>query len=132
MNIGYDTGSWGAAFGGESNDNVGLAVQAACDEAVQFLIKQLPNLQWTGSVVMNREGTIYVNRGSREGIAVGRRFIVGDVEVIRDPDTGEILDEDMTTIATLEVTKVKEKLSYCSVVSGDAGAVEKGMTIHLP
>ncbi len=132
MNVGYDTGSWGAAFGGESNDNVGLAVQAACDEAVQFMIKQLPSFQWTGSVVMNKSGTIYVNRGEREGVGVGQRFIVGDVEVIRDPDSGEILDEDMTTIATLEVTKVKEKLSYCSVVSGDAGAVEKGMTIHIP
>ncbi|MEN8163238.1 MAG: CsgG/HfaB family protein [Acidobacteriota bacterium] len=132
MNIGYDTGSWGAAFGGESNDNVGLAVQAACDEAVQFLIKQLPNFQWTGSVVMNKSGTIYVNRGEREGVGVGQQFIVGDVEVIRDPDTGEILDEDMTTIATLEVTKVKEKLSYCNVVSGDAASVEKGMTIHIP
>lgn len=132
MNVGYNTGSWGAAFGGESNDNVGLAVQAACDEAVQFLIKQLPNIQWTGSVVMNREGKIYVNRGEREGIAVGQRFTVGEVEVIRDPDTGEVLDEDMTIVATLEVTKVKEKLSYCDVVSGDAASVGKGMTIHLP
>ncbi len=132
MNVGYNTGSWGAAFGGESNDNVGLAIQAACDEAVQFLIKQLPNFQWTGSVVMNKSGTIYVNRGEREGVGVGQRFIVGDVEVIRDPDTGEILDEDMTMIATLEVTKVKEKLSYCNVVSGDAASVAKGMTVHIP
>ncbi len=132
LSVGYDTGSWGAAFGGESNDNVGLAIQAACDEAVQFMIKQLPNIQWTGSVVMNKNGTIYVNRGTREGVEVGQHFIVGDVEVIRDPDTGEILDEDMTTIATLEVTKVKEKLSYCNVISGDASAIEKGMSVHIP
>ena len=30
------------------------------------------------------------------------------------------------------LTKVKEKLSYCNVVSGDAALVEKGMTIHIP
>lgn len=132
LSLGYNTGGWGAAFGGEKNDNLGLAVQAACDEAVQFMIGQLPNIQWTGSVVLNKNGTIYVNRGEREGITLGQRFTVGDVEVIRDPDTGEVLDEDMTTIATLEVTKVKEKLSYCSVVSGDAASVEKGMTVHLP
>ena len=28
--VGYSSANWGAAFGGESNDNVGLAVQAAC------------------------------------------------------------------------------------------------------
>jgi curli biogenesis system outer membrane secretion channel CsgG len=132
MSVGYDTGSWGAAFGGEKNDNVGLANQAACDEAVQFLLSQLPNISWTGTVVMNKGGKIYVNRGEREGVSVGQRFTVGEVEVIRDPDTGEVLDEDMTVLATLSADKVKEKLSICSVVEGDAAAVEKGMAIHLP
>ncbi|MCD4749845.1 MAG: CsgG/HfaB family protein [Thermoanaerobaculales bacterium] len=132
MSIGYNTGDWGAAFGGESNDNVGLAIQAACDEAVQFLIAQLPSIQWTGSVVMVKDGQVYVNRGEREGISVGQLFTVGDVEVIRDPDTGEILDESMTILATLETTRVKEKLSICSVTLGDAAGIEKGMTIHLP
>ena len=129
--IGYSTGSWGAAFGGEKNDNVGLAVQDACAQAVDFLQAQLPNIAWTGSVVMVKDGKVYINRGSREGVGVGRQFVVGEVEVLRDPDTGEVLDEDMTEIATLKVDEVKEKLSICSVTSGDAGAVAKGMAIHL-
>ena len=54
------------------------------------------------------------------------------VQLLRDPDTGEVLDEDMTQIATLEATEVKEKLAICSVTSGDAGAIAKGMAIHLP
>ena len=41
------------------------------------------------------------------------------------------LDEDLTDIAALEVSQVKEKLSICSVTSGDAGAVAKGMAVHL-
>jgi curli biogenesis system outer membrane secretion channel CsgG len=130
-NLGYSTGSWGAAFGGEKNDNVGLAVQDACAQAVDFLKAQLPNIAWTGSVVMVKDGKVYVNRGSREGVGVGRQFVVGEVEVLRDPDTGEVLDEDMTEIAALRVDEVKEKLSICSVTSGDAGAVAKGMAIHL-
>ncbi|HSN57155.1 MAG TPA: CsgG/HfaB family protein [Candidatus Sulfomarinibacteraceae bacterium] len=130
-NLGYSTGSWGAAFGGEKNDNVGLAVQDACAQAVDFLKAQLPNIAWTGSVVMVKDGKVYVNRGSREGVGVGRQFVVGEVEVLRDPDTGEVLDEDMTEIASLRVDEVKEKLSICSVTSGDAGAVAKGMAIHL-
>ena len=132
MNVGYATGDWGANMGGFKNDNVGKAVQAAVVEAVEFLLNQLSDIPWTGSVVMAKGDKIYVNRGSREGVAAGQRFIVGEVEVIRDPDTGEVLDEDMTQIATLEATEVKEKLSICSVTSGDAGAIAKGMAIHLP
>jgi curli biogenesis system outer membrane secretion channel CsgG len=131
MDLGYSTGNWGAAFGGHKNDNVGKAVQAACAEAVDFLLAQLANVPWTGTVVMTKGEKVYVNRGSREGVAVGQKFMVGEVEVIRDPDTGEVLDEDMTEIATLEVSQVKEKLSICSVTSGDADAVAKGMAIHL-
>ena len=132
MNVGYATGNWGADLGGFKNDNVGKAVQAAVVEAVEFLLNQLSDIPWTGSVVMAKGDKIYVNRGTREGVASGQRFVVGEVEVIRDPDTGEVLDEDMTQIATLEVTEVKEKLSICSVSSGDAGAIAKGMAIHLP
>jgi curli biogenesis system outer membrane secretion channel CsgG len=130
--VGYRSSNWGAAFGGEKNDNVGLAVQDACAQAVDFLVGQLPNVTWTGSVVMVKDGKVYVNRGTREGINVGQAFQVGEVEVLRDPDTGEVLDESMTQIATLKVDQVKEKLSICSVTSGDAAAVAKGMTIHLP
>ncbi|MGD9253606.1 MAG: CsgG/HfaB family protein [Holophagae bacterium] len=131
MNVGYATGDWGAAFGGHKNDNVGLAVQDACAEAVEFLLAQLPNIQWTGSVVLVKDGKVYVNRGAREGISVGQKFAVGEVEVLRDPDTGEVLDESMTELAQLEVNQVKEKLSICSVVSGKSSAVAKGQTIHL-
>ncbi len=130
--IGYSGARWGAAFGGDSNDNVGLAVQAACAEAVEFIKAQLANVTWTGTVVMAKGDKVYVNRGSREGVTVGQIFSVGEVEVLRDPDTGEILDESMTQIATLSVDQVKEKLSICAVKSGNAAAVTKGMTIHLP
>ena len=129
--LGYNTGGWGAAFGGHKNDNVGLAVQEACAQAVEFIKEQLPNIQWTGSVVMTKAGKVFINRGEREGVAVGQQFVVGEAEVIRDPDTGEVLDESLTEIARIRADRVKEKLSICSVVSGDAAAVKKGMTIHV-
>jgi curli biogenesis system outer membrane secretion channel CsgG len=131
LGVGYNAGGWGAAFGGHANDNVGLAVQDACAQAVDFLTAQLPNILWSGSVVMVKDGQVYVNRGSREGIAAGQTFSVGEVEVLRDPDTGEVLDESMSEIARLKVSQVKEKLSICDVVSGDVSRVAKGMTIHL-
>jgi curli biogenesis system outer membrane secretion channel CsgG len=130
MSVGYATGDWGAAFGGHKNDNVGLAVQDACAQAVEFLLGQLPNIAWTGSVVMTKSGKVYINRGSREGVVMGQMFSVGDVEVIRDPDTGEVLDEDMTELCRIQVSQLKEKLSICTVVEGNGAAVAKGMKVH--
>ncbi len=130
LNLGYSTGSWGAAFGGHENDNVGLAVQDACAQAVDFLVAQLPNVRWSGSVVLVKDGQVYINRGSREGVTAGQMFSAGEVEVLRDPDTGEVLDESMTEFARLKVEQVKEKLSICSVVSGDANRIAKGTAIH--
>jgi curli biogenesis system outer membrane secretion channel CsgG len=132
MGVGYATGDWGASFGGDKKDNVGLAVQDAVAEAVAFMIEQLPNIAWTGSVVLIKGDKVYINRGAREGVSVGQAFTVGEVEVIRDPDTGEVLDESMTVLASLKVDTVKEKLSIASVTSGSAAAVSKGMTIHRP
>ncbi len=130
LNVGYATGDWGAAFGGHKNDNVGLAVQDACAQAVEFMLAQIPNIMWTGSVVLVKDGKVYVNRGAREGVSTGQQFTVGEVEVLRDPDTGEVLDENMTELARLQVNQVKDKLSICDVVSGDHSAISKGMTIH--
>ena len=132
MDVGYATGDWGAAFGGDKKDNVGLAVEDAVAQAVAFMLEQLPNIQWTGSVVLVKGDKIYLNRGSREGVSIGQTFTVGEVEVIRDPDTGEVLDESMTVLANLKVDTVKEKLSIASVTSGSASSVMKGMTIHRP
>jgi curli biogenesis system outer membrane secretion channel CsgG len=132
MDVGYATGSWGGSFGGHANDNVGLAVQDACAEAVAFLLEQLPNVPWTGTVVLVKGDKVYVNRGTREGVSVGQTFTVGEVEVIRDPDTGEVLDESMTAMAHLSVSQVKEKLSIADVTSGDLSSISKGMTIHQP
>ena len=132
MDVGYATGNWGTAFGGDKIDNVGLAVQDACAEAVAFMLEQLPNLPWTGSVVLVKGDRIYINRGTREGVVVGQEFVVGEVEVIRDPDTGEVLDQSMTEYARVAVAEVKEKLSIATVTSGDAATVMKGMSIHKP
>jgi hypothetical protein len=79
---------------------------------------------------MTKPGKVYINRGQREGVSSGQMFSVGSVEVIRDPDTGEILDEDMTELCRIQASEVKEKLTVCTVVEGDAGDVEKGMKVH--
>lgn len=130
LNLGLST--WG--FGGDvetfKKDNVGKAVTAACSDAVDWLVLQLPNIPWRGSVALIKDGKVYVNRGTREGVQVGQNFVVGEPEVIRDPDTGEVLDESVKEVARLQVESVKEKLSICRVTSGTVAKVKKGMGVQ--
>jgi len=130
--IGYSTYDWGADLGGFKNDNVGKAMEAAISDSVEWLMAQLPTLPWSGSVVQVQNEQVYINRGTREGVSPGQMFVVGTSEVIRDPDTGEVLDESLDQVATLRVATVKEKLSICSIVTGDASAIERGMRVQLP
>ncbi len=109
-------------------DNVGKACENAIAQGVEFLVKQLDNVRWEGSIVLAKPGKIIVNRGTREGVQVGQLFAAGEVEEIVDPDTGEVLDSEMTTVGTLKVTQVKEKISYCEATSGEE-KLQKGMTI---
>ena len=130
--VGYSTGDWGAAFGGNKDDNLGLAIADACDQAVDWMTGQLPGVAWRGTVVMVKGGQVYINRGSREGVSAGQEFVVGEMSVIRDPDTGEVLDESVTEVARLKAATVKEKLTICDVVSGSAGAIKKGQGVQIP
>jgi len=132
MSLGYSGAGWGGDVGGFKNDNVGKAVEAACNEAVTFIVGQLPEIPWTGSIVRVSGDKVYINRGSREGVSAGQTFVVGVEDVVRDPDTGEVLDRSLNEVARLQVTQVKEKLSICSVTSGKAGAIKQGMGIQPP
>jgi len=123
-------GGIGGGFGGEKKDNVGKAVENAVGQGVQFLIKQLESIAWEGSVVLVKGNKVIINRGSREGVAVGRQFRVGSVKELVDPDTGEVLDSEMTQAGTIKVTKVKEKIAYCAPVSGGK-AMRKGMSVFI-
>src|SRR5437764_1684266 len=108
LDVGYSGAGFGGDVGGFKNDNVGKAVEAACADAVKFLTDQLPKIPWSGSVVQVASGKVYLNRGMREGVSVGQTFVVGTAEVIRDPDSGEVLDTNLTEVARLEVTEAKE------------------------
>lgn len=125
---GSDLGGLTGNIGGQKKDNVGKAAEDAVGQAVQFLIQQLEGIPWEGSIVMVKGNDIVINRGSREGVQVGTKFRVGSVEELVDPDTGEVLDSDMTEVGTIVVNKVKEKISYCAADSGKDG-IQKGMTI---
>lgn len=115
-------------LGGFEKDNMGLATADAVNQAVEFLIAQLDALPWQGSVVLAKEDKITINRGTRDGVAVGMKFDVGSSEILTDPDTGEVLDEELTAVGTIEVVSVKEKVATCKPVAGSGFA--KGMSVQ--
>ncbi len=132
---GIGVGYYGSGLGGLTgdlsgfkSDNVGKACEDAVSKGVKFLIEQLEDIPWEGTVVLVKGSKIIINRGSREGVAEGTKFRVGEIEELVDPDTGEVLDSEMTTVAELEATKVKEKITYCKALAG-ADQVKKGMTV---
>lgn len=130
--IGYSGDGWAAGGGGFKKDNVGKAVESAVQQGTEWMIAQLPNIPWTGAVVMKREGKVYINRGMREGVGEGQIFSVGNSEIIRDPGTGEVLEEIVSEVAKIEVVNSREKLSICNVISGNKDSIEKGMKVTLP
>lgn len=125
-------GTSGAIFGTHHKDNMGKAVENAIKQAVTWMDQQMPSIKWSGTVVLNNDGNIYINRGSREGVTVGQILVAGQSNVLRDPTTGEVLDETINEIATLQVVTVKEKVSICNVTYGSSSDVTPGMRVLQP
>ena len=127
LTFGLSKGGFTGDVGGFRKTNAGKAMEGAVDEGIEFLISKLEAIPWTGTVVLNKGTKVYINRGAREGVMVGQMFEVGHSEVIRDPDTGEILDQSTEKKGTIRVVTVKKKLSICEVVSG--GGIKRGMAV---
>jgi curli biogenesis system outer membrane secretion channel CsgG len=127
LTVGFSDRDWSGDMGGFKKTNVGTAVEQAIDQAVAFIITQIPSLHWSGNVILVKGTQVYINRGSREGVAVGQVFKVGSSEVLRDPATGETLDVAFTEKGQVKVLSVKEKVAICSVLSGDGLA--NGMSV---
>jgi curli biogenesis system outer membrane secretion channel CsgG len=130
MKFGYHGSALGGLrgdMGGFKSDNLGKACEDAVAKGILFLIEQLEGIPWEGTVISASSGKIIINRGTREGVAVGDKFDVGEPEEVRDPDTGEVLDVEIKKIATLQVIRVKKRIAYCKSISGKGA--EKGMTV---
>lgn len=74
-----------------------------------------------GKIAQVAGGKVFVNIGSAHGVKEGDTFTVFRAgNVIKDPDTDEILGSEETRVGQVKITVVKgEKLSEATVVSGD-------------
>jgi curli biogenesis system outer membrane secretion channel CsgG len=127
LSVGFTQRDYSGDIGGFKKTNVGTAMQQAIDDGVAFIVTQIPSLHWSGNVILVKGPMVYINRGTREGVAVGNIFKVGSSEILRDPATGETLDVAFTEKGKIKVDTVKEKIAICSTVSGDG--MEPGMAV---
>lgn len=118
----------GVALGSKNSDNTVSVLEDAASKAAKWMIEQLPKMPWRGEVAQIAGDNVYINRGAREGVKVGQVFEVGTPDIIRDPSTGEVLDENLQPVGQLKVVSVRDKLSVCQLVSGEG--VEKNMLIR--
>ncbi len=110
--------------------NLHAALEKAIEEVIPWMVEQLPSVAWRGTVVRVDKDRIIINRGSREGVTNGDEFVAGESEILRDPDTGEVLDEVLNERARIKVVKLNDRTSVCTIVNGDAGQIVTGMAIQ--
>ncbi len=76
--------------------------------------------QRTGKVAYAKGGKVVINLGLRHGVRKGDKFTVYRVlEVIKDPDTGEVLTELRKIVGRIVVEKVELKASWCRPLEGE-------------
>lgn len=129
LSVGLSRGGFSGDIGGFKKTNAGKAIEKAVDEGVSFLVSKLEDIPWTGSLILVKGNKAYINRGEREGVTVGQTFDVGEAMVLRDPDTGEVLDQSLESVGTIRVVKVKSKIAICEIIKGSG--VRKGMAVGL-
>lgn len=80
--------------------------------------------QGFGRVADVASGEVYINRGSKDGVAAGQRFYVKRMgREIVDPDTGKVLSRRTQDVGVIEVVSVEgPNFSICKIVEGEPQA----------
>lgn len=132
LTLGASYGIGSGDIGGFVKTPLGEAAQDCINQAAKFFAKQMEQYPTDGSVVMVSNGKVIINRGSTYNIQPGTVFKVAtEGETLTDPDSGAVLDKAPgKDLGTIRVVEVKEKISTCEVVSGEANP-PRGAAITL-
>ncbi len=118
--IGY-SGSWSLGSSSFKRTPLGKATQMAIDRAVVYISDRLAKLPWQGSVVLVKDGDVYINAGSDAGISSGMKFAIYQKgESLIDPETGIELGSEKTKIAEVSVYETQPKFSKAKVLNSSA------------
>lgn len=128
-NLGIATQSGGMVFG--SNDfyktSLGQALRNAINQIATKLSIQayegMMNKPLIGLIAFVSPAKIVINLGANDNIEPGMVFEVQHVSgVIKDPASGEVIDENIEIVAEISVVEVKEKSATCEIISSQ-GAI---------
>lgn len=130
FSVSQSSGDKSGKIGMGTDTNAYDALEKAIAEVIPWMVAQLPSVSWRGSIVRVEKERIIINRGSREGVSAGDEFVAGESEVLRDPDTGEVLEEVLNERARIQVVQLNERTAICKVVQGEVGQIVTGMAVQ--
>jgi curli biogenesis system outer membrane secretion channel CsgG len=121
--------NWNAVKIGSSEfrgTNLGLALRSAVESvATQLGVEAYKNNptamtpQLLKGYVADVAGSkVYINIGSRDGVTEGMKFIIHHViRLVKDPKTGEVIDEVTEPVAEVVIESVRERAATCVVTT---------------
>lgn len=115
----------GANVGANSfrNTPLGEAAESAINAAVKQIDLGMGKLPWSAPVVAFDDGKVYVGAGATQNLKAGMTLhVYRRGKVLTDPDTGIVLDTLVTTVGTIQIDSVRDKVSIATILSGDPPA----------
>lgn len=105
-----------------SETPIGQAAEDAIKKAVDMIAEGMKTMPWSAQVVaVGSDGGVFISAGADRNMTVGTSLVVyRKGQVLTDPSTGQVLDIEMTKVATLRIATVRDKVSTAVVVDGDA------------
>lgn len=125
LNISIFRGGGAGNLGTFAKTPLGQAAQDCINEAVKFIAESMEKTDIEAPVVAVTSSEVVIAMGENYGVAAGQRLLVRkDGAILKNPDTGEILDRlEGETVGTYEVVRVREKTAYAKLVDGRMPAV---------
>jgi hypothetical protein len=134
VSIAYSDANVGGNLGAFSKTPLGEAAQDVIEQAVKIIATKMENAKVEAAVVTVARDEVIINLGENYGLGAGMVFLVARPgEVLLDPESGEILDRlEGEITGAIEVTKVREKISYCKLVDGDMPVRGDTVVLDVP
>jgi curli biogenesis system outer membrane secretion channel CsgG len=123
-----DDKSWSA--NASTATPLGQASRDALAEAVKNLLVGMPKIAWTGRVIDVRDGVVYVNATTADGMKPGLELLVFEQQpALIDPETGKSLGAPERQVGTIVIDAVLEKFSTAKITKGEG--IARGLVLRF-
>ncbi|MBC7790779.1 MAG: hypothetical protein H7Z74_12595 [Anaerolineae bacterium] len=99
---------------------LGQASRQAIQNAVVAVLMGMPKIRWTGRVIDERGGVVYINAAAADGMKAGLELEVFEAQpALVDPETGKSLGAPERLVGTVIIDTVLEKFSTAKITNGE-------------